>query len=65
MTVLGNFKTFAADHCETAATKSLLLHQGIDISEPMILGLGQGFGFIYWKMNFMNLPFYRRTGKAL
>jgi hypothetical protein len=23
----------------------------------MIIGLGQGFGFIYWKMSFMGLPF--------
>ena len=57
MGIIKDFKTFEAEHCETAATKSLLVHQGLDISEPMMLGLSQGFGFIYWKMSFMNLPF--------
>jgi len=57
MITVAEFEPFEAKHCETAATKSLLQHQGIDMSEPMMLGLGQGFGFIYWKMSFMNLPF--------
>ncbi len=57
MGVIDNFKIFEAKHCETAATKSLLVQKHIDISEPMMLGLSQGFGFIYWKMSFMNLPF--------
>jgi len=57
MGIISNFQAFDARHCETAATKSLLLHNGCDISEPMMLGLSQGFGFIYWKMSFMNLPF--------
>lgn len=57
MNIIHDFKTFDAQHCETAATKSLLQHENFDISEPMMLGLSQGFGFIYWKMSFMNLPF--------
>ncbi len=57
MGVIDKFKKFEAKHCETAATKSLLIQEHIDISEPMVLGLSQGFGFIYWKMSFMNLPF--------
>ncbi len=57
MSIINDFKIFDAKHCETAATKSLLLHKNFDISEPMMLGLSQGFGFIYWKMSFMNLPF--------
>ena len=57
MGIINEFRTFDAVHCETAATKSLLLHNHFQISEPMMLGLSQGFGFIYWKMNFMNLPF--------
>lgn len=57
MVTVNNFKAFEAKHCETAATKSLLHHEGFDISEPMMLGLSQGFGFIDWKMSFMNLPF--------
>jgi len=57
MSIINNFKTFEAKHCETAVTKSLLHNEDFEISEPMMLGLSQGFGFIYWKMNFMNLPF--------
>ncbi len=57
MTTLKDFDTFEGKHCETTASKCLLLHEGVDLSEPMMLGLSQGFGFIYWKMNFMNLPF--------
>lgn len=57
MVTVNNFKAFEAKHCETAATKSLLHQVGFEISEPMMLGLSQGFGFIYWKMSFMNLPF--------
>lgn len=52
-----NFIAFDAQHCETAATRSLLRYAHMDLSEPMMLGLGQAFGFIYWKMSFMNLPF--------
>jgi hypothetical protein len=35
------------------------------MSEPMMLGLGQGFGFIYWKMNFMKLPFIGGRSKPI
>jgi hypothetical protein len=57
MTTIKDFKTFDGKHCETTATKCLLLQEEIDMTEPMILGISQGFGFIYWKMSFMNLPF--------
>jgi len=51
------YKTFNGKHCETSASACLLLHENIEMNEPMMLGLSQGFGFIYWKMSFMNLPF--------
>jgi hypothetical protein len=57
MTTIKDFKTCDGKHCETTATKCLLLHEEIDMTEPMLLGISQGFGFIYWKMKFMNLPF--------
>jgi hypothetical protein len=52
-----NFKGFKGRNCETTATECLLRHAGMEISEPMFFGLGQGIGFIYWKMAIMNLPF--------
>ncbi|UCA60514.1 BtrH N-terminal domain-containing protein [Chryseobacterium rhizoplanae] len=52
-----NFKPFSGQHCETTATGTLLLQIGIELSEPMLFGLGEGLGFIYWKMKTMDFPF--------
>ncbi|AZB26247.1 DUF4872 domain-containing protein [Chryseobacterium bernardetii] len=52
-----NFKPFSGQHCETTATGTLLLQIGIELSEPMLFGLGEGLGFIYWKMKNMDFPF--------
>lgn len=35
-------------HCETTALGVLLRHEGIELSEPMLFGLGSGLGFIIW-----------------
>jgi len=50
-------KPFIGQHCETTATGTLLQHIGIELSEPMLFGLGEGLGFIFWKMKSMNFPF--------
>jgi hypothetical protein len=42
-----------AAHCETGVTSSLFRHQGVDISEPMIFGIGSGIFFGY--LPFMKL----------
>lgn len=39
------------------ATGTLLKQLDIELSEPMLLGLGEGLGFIFWKMKSMNFPF--------
>lgn len=44
-------------HCETTATGTLLKHIGIELSEPMLFGIGEGLGYIYWDMKNMNFPF--------
>jgi hypothetical protein len=44
-------------HCETTATGCLLNQLDINLSEPMIFGLGEGFGFIFWNMKLMDFPF--------
>jgi hypothetical protein len=51
------FKPFSGQHCETTATGTLLLQLGIELSEPMLFGLGEGLGFIYWNMKSMDFPF--------
>jgi hypothetical protein len=55
--IIKNFKAFAGQHCETTATGSLLLHLGINLSEPMLFGLGEGLNFIIWNMKTMDFPF--------
>ena len=48
-----NIKPFDGQHCETTATGTLLLQLGIELSEPMLFGLGEGLGFIFWNMKSM------------
>jgi hypothetical protein len=55
--IINNFKAFKGQHCETTAIGNLLLHEGIELSEPMIFGLGSGLGYIFWKMKIMDFPF--------
>jgi len=52
-----NIQPFDGQHCETTATGTLLRQLGIELSEPMLFGLGEGLGFIFWKMKSMNFPF--------
>jgi hypothetical protein len=57
MMKVNNFKPFIGQHCETTATGTLLRQLDIELSEPMLFGLGQGLGFIYWNMKTMSFPF--------
>lgn len=55
--IIENLKPFEGQHCETTATGTLLKHIGINLSEPMLFGLGEGVGFIFWNMKIMDFPF--------
>jgi hypothetical protein len=44
-------------HCETSALGVLLRHQGLDLSEPMLFGLGAGLSFVYWDSKNRDFPF--------
>jgi hypothetical protein len=37
-------------HCQTNSLAKIFYHAGHPLSEDMLLGLGAGMGFIYWKM---------------
>lgn len=50
------FRHRQAAHCETGAMSSLLAHAGLDLSEPMVFGIGAGLFFAY-------LPFIKLQGK--
>lgn len=58
--IIKNFKLFEGQHCETTATGSLLHHLGINLSEPMLFGLGEGLNFIIWNMKTMDFPFIEK-----
>jgi len=55
--IIEEFNPFVGQHCETTATGSLLKHIGIELSEPMLFGIGEGLGYIFWKMKTMDFPF--------
>ncbi|MGH4125480.1 MAG: BtrH N-terminal domain-containing protein [Clostridium sp.] len=55
--LIKSIKPFIGLHCETTATGSLLTQIGVQLSEPMIFGIGEGLGFIFWNMKIMDLPF--------
>lgn len=56
-TIIENFVAYEGEHCETTAMGNLLQHMDIQLSEPMLFGLGQGLGFIYWDSKGMEFPF--------
>jgi hypothetical protein len=37
-------------HCQTNSLAKIFYFNGRPVSEDMLLGLGSGMGFIYWKM---------------
>lgn len=62
--ILEDFNPFVGQHCETTATGCLLKRLGIVLSEPMLFGLGEGLGFIFWNMKSMDFPFIGGRIKA-
>lgn len=54
MKTIENFIPFKGEHCETNATGNLLKYAGLDLSEPMLFGLGEGLA--YGVFNFKNMP---------
>ncbi|WP_189022705.1 BtrH N-terminal domain-containing protein [Paenibacillus albidus] len=55
--MIKDFTPYMGEHCETTAMGNLLQHEGIRLSEPMLFGIGQGLGFIYWDSKGMDFPF--------
>ncbi|MFJ8692649.1 BtrH N-terminal domain-containing protein [Streptomyces roseolilacinus] len=57
MTTVIDIDACGTQHCETTALGVLLRHQGLDLSEPMLFGLGSGLSFVYWDSKNMGFPF--------
>ncbi|WP_429842779.1 BtrH N-terminal domain-containing protein [Brevibacillus sp. FIR094] len=56
-TIIEGFVPYQGEHCETTTMGNLLQFAGVQLSEPMLFGLGQGLGFIYWDSKGMDFPF--------
>ena len=57
-----NFKHHQSAHCENGVASNLLKHNGLNISEPMVFGIGSGLFFVYLpfiKVNFAPAISYR------
>jgi hypothetical protein len=65
MVEVQSFKPFVGVHCETTASGTLLRQLGIELSEAMMFGLGEGLGFIFWNMKIMDFPFIGGRVKPL
>jgi len=50
-------QAFHGQHCETVASGCLLKNLGIELSEPMLFGLGEGLSFIFLNLASLPLPF--------
>ena len=57
MTQVDGIDARGMQHCETTTLAVLLRHQGLDLSEAMLFGLGSGLSFIYWDSKSMDFPF--------
>lgn len=42
-----DFKHHQAAHCENGVASNLLRHNGLNLSEPMVFGIGSGLFFVY------------------
>lgn len=57
MTVIDGFSPFVGQHCETTTTGNLLKAAGLELSEPMLFGLGGGLSYGVFVIKAMGMPF--------
>ncbi|HET97488.1 MAG TPA: DUF4872 domain-containing protein [Desulfurivibrio alkaliphilus] len=63
-----NFNHRQTAHCESGAIANLLTHHGLELSEPLAFGLGQGLFFGYFpfiRLNHLPLIAYREMAGAI
>ncbi|GAA1421011.1 BtrH N-terminal domain-containing protein [Streptomyces thermospinosisporus] len=48
---------YSGDHCESTALLNMLRNHEIELSEPLLFGLGRGLSFLYWHSKQMPAPF--------
>nr|ARK19480.1 NIpC/p60-like transpeptidase [Streptomyces zelensis] len=47
----------SGEHCESSTLVNMVRSRGIDVSEPLVFGLGRGLSFLYWHSRQMPAPF--------
>ncbi|GAA2257494.1 BtrH N-terminal domain-containing protein [Streptomyces indiaensis] len=52
-----NGQPYVGHHCESTSLVNLLRQRGVDLSEPLVFGLGSGLSFTYWRSKQMPTPF--------
>jgi hypothetical protein len=45
--IISSYRHEVASHCETGTIRNVLRHAGLEVSEPMIFGIGSGPAFYY------------------
>lgn len=55
--IIENYKPYGGENCETTTVSNLLGYNGLNISEPMLFGIGEGLSFIYWDSKQVGMPF--------
>ncbi len=55
--IIENFTHMSGTNCQLSSLRKVLAFQGFNITEPMLMGIGAGLGFIYWDMKLMPTPF--------
>jgi hypothetical protein len=63
--IIEDIKPFSGEHCEATATGTLLKYLNINLSEPMIFGLGESLSFFFWHMKSMDTPLFLGRNKPL
>lgn len=61
--IIASYTHKMAAHCETGALTASLNHAGLDISEPMIFGIGSGIFFGYFKNPRFPFPIFTVRSK--
>lgn len=57
------FETYSTHHCVTGSLKHIYDFHGYPISEDLLLGLGEGIGFVYFHIKGVD-PFYGGRGNV-
>jgi hypothetical protein len=66
--IMNDFEHRHAGHCESGTVAALLRHRGLDLSEPMVFGIGGGLFFLHLpivKMGGIPLTSYREAPRAI